>query len=105
MKTDDLIAVLAQDSAAVSPRRAPGRLVLACLFAVDNPEEGAVRRDVGKLLSALPPRQRRLLQDVKITGLSMEEAAAKSGMSVSAVKVSVHRGLKIMARKVRDEDR
>jgi hypothetical protein len=34
MKTDDLIAVLAQDSAAVSPRRAPGRLALACLFAV-----------------------------------------------------------------------
>ena len=75
------------------------------LFATENAEEGAVRRDLGKLLGALPPRQSQLLQDVKITGLSMEEAAAKSGMSVSAVKVSVHRGLKIMARKVRDEDR
>jgi RNA polymerase sigma-70 factor (ECF subfamily) len=75
------------------------------LFAADNPEEGAVRRDLGKLLAVLPPRQSQLMQDVKITGLSMEEAAAKSGMSVSAVKVSVHRGLKIMARKARDEDR
>jgi len=75
------------------------------LFAAETAEEGVVRRDLGKLLSVLPPRQSQLLQDVKITGLSMEEAAAKSGMSVSAVKVSVHRGLKIMARKVRDEDR
>jgi RNA polymerase sigma-70 factor (ECF subfamily) len=75
------------------------------LFAVDNPEEGAVRRDVGKLLSALPPRQRRLLRDVKITGLSMEEAAAKADMSVTAVKVSVHRGMQSLIKRVRDEDR
>jgi RNA polymerase sigma-70 factor (ECF subfamily) len=75
------------------------------LFAVENPEEGAVRRDLGKLLSALPKRQRQLVEDVKITGLSMEEAAAKSGMSVTAVKVSVHRSMKAMARKAGDEDR
>jgi RNA polymerase sigma-70 factor (ECF subfamily) len=74
------------------------------LFATENAEEGAVRRDLGKLLGALPPRQSQLLQDVKLTGLSMEEAAAKSGMSVSAVKVSVHRGLKTMAKRVRDAD-
>ena len=74
------------------------------LFAVENPEEGAVRRDLAKLLSALPKRQRQLVEDVKITGLSMEEAAAKSGMSVTAVKVSVHRSMKAMARKAGDED-
>ncbi len=74
------------------------------LFAVENTEEGAVRRDLAKLLGGLPERQRQLLNDVKITGLSMEEAAAKSGMSVSAVKVNVHRGLKTMAKRVRDAD-
>jgi len=74
------------------------------LFATENPEEGAVRRDLGKLLGSLPARQSQLLRDVKLTGLSMEEAAAKSGMSVSAVKVSVHRGLKSMAKRVRDAD-
>ncbi len=74
------------------------------LFATENPEEGAVRRDVGKLLSLLPGRQRRLIEDVKLTGLSMEEAAAKADMSVSAVKVSVHRGMKTLTSKVRDED-
>ena len=75
------------------------------LFSQENPEEGAVRRDLDKLLSALPPRQRQLVEDVRITGLSMEEAAAKSDMSVTAVKVSVHRSMKALARKVRDEDR
>lgn len=74
------------------------------LFAAENPEEGAVRRDLGKLLDQLPGRQRQLVRDVKLTGLSMEEAAAKSDMSVTAVKVSVHRGMKAMARRVRDED-
>ncbi|MBV9509565.1 MAG: sigma-70 family RNA polymerase sigma factor [Caulobacteraceae bacterium] len=75
------------------------------LLATENPEEGAVRRDLGRLLASLPPRQARLLRDVKIEGFSMEEAAARSGMSVAAVKVSVHRGLKALARKARDEDR
>jgi RNA polymerase sigma-70 factor (ECF subfamily) len=74
------------------------------LYAAENPEEGAVRRDLGKLLSVLPRRQRQLVEDVKLTGLSMEEAASKADMSVTAVKVSVHRGMKAMARKVRDED-
>jgi RNA polymerase sigma-70 factor (ECF subfamily) len=75
------------------------------LLALDNPEEGAVRRDLGRLLSSLPARQGQLLHDVKITGLSMEEAATKAGMSVAAVKVSLHRSLKALAKKVRDEDR
>ena len=74
------------------------------LFSLDNPEEGAVRQDVGKLLGALPARQRQLMRDVKLTGLSMEEAAAKSGMSVTAVKVSVHRGMQSLIKRVRDED-
>ena len=75
------------------------------LFAVENPEEGAVRRDIEKLLGKLPARQRALMADVKLAGLSMDEAAARSGMSVTAVKVSVHRGMKRLAREVGDEDR
>ena len=75
------------------------------LFSMENTEEGAVRRDVEALLSTLPPRQRALMRDVKLTGLSMEEAAARSGMSVSAVKVAVHRGMKRLEKEVGDEDR
>lgn len=75
------------------------------LFAVENPEEGAVRRDVGALLARLPARQRALLRDVKLTGLSMQEAGSRSGMSATAVKVSIHRGMKRLQREVSDDDR
>jgi RNA polymerase sigma-70 factor (ECF subfamily) len=78
---------------------------IAELFASENPEEGAVRRDVETLLSRLPARQRRLMRDVKLAGFSMEEAAARGGMSVSAAKVSVHRGMKRLGNEVGDEDR
>lgn len=75
------------------------------LFDVHNPEEGAVRRDLDKLLSRLPSRQRDLMRDVKLQGLSMEEAGAKTGMTGAAVRVSIHRSLMALTRMVRDEDR
>jgi RNA polymerase sigma-70 factor (ECF subfamily) len=78
---------------------------VADLFAAENAEEGAVRRDVDRLLAKLPARQRRLMRDVKLAGYWMEEAAVRGGMSVSAAKVSVHRGMKRLEREVGDEDR
>lgn len=75
------------------------------LFAVETAEEGAVRRDLSKLLGTLPERQRQVMIDVKLTGHSVEEAAQRSGMSISAVKVSIHRGLKALAKRVSDENR
>ncbi|MFX8410457.1 sigma factor-like helix-turn-helix DNA-binding protein [Acinetobacter baumannii] len=44
----------------------------------------------------MPERMRLSLQYVKLEGLSVAEAADRSGMSQSAVKVNVHRGLKIL---------
>jgi len=65
----------------------------------DTAEDAAnARRDVGKLLASLPARFRLPLQHVKLEGLSVEEAAARTGMSVSAVKVGIHRGMKALAR-------
>jgi RNA polymerase sigma-70 factor (ECF subfamily) len=78
---------------------------VADLFSEENPEEGAVRRDLDKLLSSLPKRQRAVMEDVKLQGLSMDEAGARSGMSAAAARVSVHRALQQLMRKVRDEDR
>ena len=59
--------------------------------------------DLKKLLAELSPRARQTIQYVKLDGLSVSEAAARSGMSESAVKVSVHRGLKALARLIREE--
>ena len=74
------------------------------LLAAETAEEGVVRRDLDKLLGALPARQQQVMRDVKLTGHSIEEAAQRSGMSISAVKVSIHRGLKALGKRVRDED-
>lgn len=53
--------------------------------------------DLERLLARIPERMRQAIQCVKLDGLSVAEAAARCGMSESAVKVNVHRGLKAMA--------
>ena len=58
-------------------------------------------RDLGVLLNHLSPAQRRSIVDTKIEGLSVAEAARAAGMSESAVKVNVHRGLKKLAGLIR----
>ena len=60
------------------------------------------RRDLARLLETLPERQRMPIVYVKVQGLSVIEAARLTGMSASAVKVAVHRGLKALATKIRD---
>jgi RNA polymerase sigma-70 factor (ECF subfamily) len=53
--------------------------------------------DIERLLAGLSAKTRQSIRLVKLEGLSVSEAAARSGMSESAVKVSVHRGLKALA--------
>jgi RNA polymerase sigma-70 factor, ECF subfamily len=67
------------------------------VFASSDGEASDARRDVMKLLAALPERQRLPIQYMKLQGLSVVEAAQATGMSESAVKVGVHRGLKALA--------
>ena len=64
------------------------------LFADHTVEDGAARADLGRCLSMLPARQRRLVEDVRLKGLSVAEAAERHGYSVAAAKVSLHRSLK-----------
>ncbi len=70
---------------------------LAVFAAADN-EATATRRDVLKLLDGLPDRQRLPIQYMKLEGLTVVEAARVTGMSESAVKVGVHRGLRALAK-------
>jgi RNA polymerase sigma-70 factor (ECF subfamily) len=71
------------------------------LLASENAEEGAVRRDLAKLLAELPERQSALVRDVKLTGYSIDEAAQRQGVTPGAAKVSIHRSLQRLARKAR----
>lgn len=71
------------------------------VFADSDVESGAAKADLDRLLGALPQRQQDLIRAMKIEGLSVAEAAERSGMSPSAVKVSVHRGLGALTRRLR----
>ena len=66
-------------------------------------EAADARRDLGKLLEQLPDRQRLPIVHMKLEGLSVAEAARLTGMSESAVKVGVHRGLKALAAMIRGD--
>jgi RNA polymerase sigma-70 factor, ECF subfamily len=59
----------------------------------DGAEAAVARRDLGTLLATLPDAQREAIELVKVQGFSTEEAAARMGITVTTLKVRVHRGL------------
>lgn len=61
------------------------------------------RLDVDRLLDTLPPKQAGAIRSTHLDGLSVSEAAATAGIGESDVKVSVHRGMKALAARVRGE--
>jgi RNA polymerase sigma-70 factor, ECF subfamily len=63
------------------------------------------RIDLNVLLAQLSPKARLAIQFVKLDGLSVNEAATRLEMSPSAIKVSVHRGLKALSSLVRQRNR
>lgn len=67
------------------------------VFASCDTDAAEARRDVAKLLEQLPDQQRLPILHTKLEGLSVAEAARATGMSESAIKVGVHRGLKALA--------
>lgn len=59
----------------------------------DHEEAVTTARSLEVLLGQLKPAQSHVIQMVKIEGLTIEEAAARTGQSMSLVKVNIHRGL------------
>ena len=64
------------------------------IIAADGEPATESNLDLNKLLARLPDKVRLAIQYVKIEGLSVVEAAARCGISESAIKTNVHRGLK-----------
>ena len=56
-------------------------------------------------MKRLPERTQCAIEAVKLDGLSVAEAASKCGLSESGVKVSIHRGLKALAKLISQETR
>jgi len=71
------------------------------VFAESDTDASDAKRDLAGLLETLPDRQRLPIVHVKLQGLSVAETAAVTGMSESAVKVGIHRGLKTLAARIR----
>jgi RNA polymerase sigma factor (sigma-70 family) len=71
------------------------------VFASSDHEAAAAHRDLHKLLTQLPDRQRLPIVHTRLEGRSVAETAHLTGMSESAVKVGVHRGLRALAALIR----
>lgn len=67
------------------------------ILSKDNHTAAESALDLNRLLVQLPEKMQRAIRFVKIDGLSIAEAASRTGMSEPAVKVNIHRGLKAMA--------
>jgi RNA polymerase sigma-70 factor (ECF subfamily) len=76
----------------------------AMLLADEDNQAEQAKRDLTRLMEQLPDKQRLPILYVKLQGLSVSETATLTGLSVSAVKVGVHRGLKALATLIRGAD-
>lgn len=63
----------------------------------------AAQVSIDRLLALLNPAQNEAITLVRIEGLSIAEAAQRTGQSESLVKVNIHRGLKKLAALVESE--
>ena len=53
-------------------------------------------RALASAIERLPPGQRQAIRLLKLKEMSLKEAAAATGMSIAALKVATHRGLKAL---------
>jgi RNA polymerase sigma-70 factor (ECF subfamily) len=65
-------------------------------------EQASDGRVLRQAVDELPPGQRDAIRLLKLEGLSLKEAAVASGMSIAALKVATHRGLKNLRKLIGD---
>lgn len=68
-------------------------------------EEATDARMLRETIERLPPGQRDAIRMLKLEEMSLKEAAVASGMTVAALKVAVHRGLKSLHKLLTQGDR
>ncbi|MGJ4929481.1 sigma-70 family RNA polymerase sigma factor [Bradyrhizobium sp. HKCCYLS2038] len=59
-----------------------------------KPDGGPDRHELKKAINELPPMQRKAVHLLKLSEMSLKEASQASGMSITALKVNVHRAVK-----------
>jgi RNA polymerase sigma-70 factor (ECF subfamily) len=73
------------------------------LIAEGFEDASVAQMDVQRLLDGLPAKQANAIRGTRIDGLSVAETATQAGIGESDVKVSVHRGLKALAARIRGD--
>lgn len=68
-------------------------------------EAASDSRALREALEQLPPGQREAVRLLKLQEMSLKEAAAATGMSIAALKVATHRGIKGLRRIFGKEER
>lgn len=66
-----------------------------------GPDDGAARVDmaaVRQALASLPSRQREIVESIKLRDESVREIAARLNMTMTSVKVTAHRGYRMLRR-------
>lgn len=71
--------------------------------AAEPEAETVSERDLARVLDSLSPGQRSVVSAVSVDGRSIGETAARLGMSETAVRVALHRGLAAIARRFGQE--
>lgn len=68
-------------------------------------EVSAATEGLGAAIAGLSPPQREAIELLKLQELSLAEASAKSGKSIAALKVNVHRAIKSLRQRLSGEER
>jgi RNA polymerase sigma-70 factor, ECF subfamily len=66
-------------------------------------EVSAATEGLGEAIAGLSPPQREAIELLKLRELSLSEAAGRSGRSIAALKVNVHRAIKSLRRRLTGE--
>lgn len=66
-------------------------------LAIEEKDDGLSSREIDHFLSRLKPQQREIVQSISIDGQSVRETANRLDMSEGAVRVALHRSLKMLA--------
>jgi RNA polymerase sigma-70 factor, ECF subfamily len=74
----------------------------ASLFILDKKDgdDTLLLEEIFSYMDDLSPSQKEVIKQVKCRGLSIKETAQLSGMSVSNVKTTLHRGIKVLKEKL-----
>ena len=74
-------------------KAAPTEALTVDIAVTDHEEAVTSASSLERLLGELKPAQSEVIRLVKLQGLSIQEAAKRTGQSESLVKVNIHRGL------------